>query len=325
MATKTATYTAGISGSILAILYAALLVYNLRLRTFGWMTVTILLLLLSQVCLVWSQFTIVYITDADGYEWSAYNWFGSTLEGTGFGTFLLAHFILAFKYQAISIEVPQMLEGEVKEEQSLFAKITYWFLLVLNVLSGPFYTVTAGIFFTNYIENKDVKHSFAGLKTAASFIIAFCAIASGVILMAGVRRINQYFKDKNAVDCINTRRLTLHSVAFGLFLLSVVLWAVGMFFYDSQPTEGQIDKAIDDLFVVIFSIALIAELFLIEVLYRWSSDSPDDMEPVERFKTLSVASSDFELDLQRRIWNALVNKRLASIEAGRLTLRSEHQ
>lgn len=78
--------------------------------------------------------------------------------------------------------------------------------------------------------------------------------------------------------------------------------------------------------LISLSIALvlnvIAELCLCQVLFSWSTKSPDEIErqESEKFHSIETAECDEEFELNARIWNALVTKRLEKMEADKLLL-----
>ena len=66
------------------------------------------------------------------------------------------------------------------------------------------------------------------LKVYSTIWMSVCGIISGVMLVAGVIKIRNFFKKENAEDFIDLPMLTKHAVAFGLYLLSCTLWTAAV-------------------------------------------------------------------------------------------------
>lgn len=69
------------------------------------------------------------------------------LEGSGYSTFLLAHYLLAVKYHGIATKVPQKLMGKPHLEPSNLKKCLHKFMLFLNGFSGVLAAVAFGLYY----------------------------------------------------------------------------------------------------------------------------------------------------------------------------------
>lgn len=224
-------------------------------------------------------------------------------EGTGFSTYNLAMFLLATKLHNISTEVPLMLEGKPKEETTMADKAGYWLMLALNILTGPAYTIAAGFYYADFLVQKSVDKTLLRAKSSMGVLVALCSCVSSVILVKSVSRIRNYFKDKNAIECIKTSKLTKQSIAFVLNTMFTTVWAVSDVFYDVATDKESFNDFQNYAVIAAYICLVIVLLILASIMFEWSTSSPDDLEPPPRWHTILTASTDFELELQRRIWN----------------------
>ena len=159
-------------------------------------------------------------------------WLNFSVEDLGITLFNCAHFILAVKYHKVATEAPAIIEGRQVKKPSVCRLIAYWFLLISCVLSGLVDGVVSSLFYSQILINEnEPSNELTDIKIVTEFWVAFCAVASGIILIAGVIKIRNFFKDKNAIESINTSTLTRHAVAFGLYLVGVVLWVISLAIY----------------------------------------------------------------------------------------------
>lgn len=274
----------------------------------------IALLLASQICLVAFQYTEAQINLKDKNSPSMI-WLNCSIEGTGLSLFNCAHFILAVNYDKIATEAPMIINGKEVEQPSLCKRVIHWILLISCVISGPADAIVSSIFYTISVnQEKEPSNLLSDIKIAVDLWVAFSAIACGVILIVGVIKIKKFFKDKNAIDSIDTSTLTRHAVAFVLFLVGIVLWAIALAIYNVFPLSAKAQHASTVTIGIAYILSVVAEVCLCEVLYRWSTKSPEE-EARQRCLTIETAEPDEEFDLQLRIWNQLVSKRLNDIEA----------
>jgi hypothetical protein len=67
------------------------------------------------------------------------------------------------------------------------------------------------------------------------FLIAIMQIYFGVVLMKSVFGIRRFFVERGATDFINTGMLIRHSLAFGIYLASFVIYYVTFAVYTFNP------------------------------------------------------------------------------------------
>jgi hypothetical protein len=66
-------------------------------------------------------------------------------------------------------------------------------------------------------------------------------IISGVILVTTVFAIRQFYKQRNAIDVLDTGVLVRHASAFALFLIAVLIYSIAFAIADMMPTKLTIE------------------------------------------------------------------------------------
>jgi hypothetical protein len=142
--------------------------------------------------------------------------------GLSFGVtsvfFNVSHFLLADKYKEIATEIPKIIEQQPPEKKRT---CTYWTLLTLNI-AAPVIQV-ASIIYANtlvYVKNGSLTKLADVVNIIAFDLVGLLQIISGVMLINGVIRIRRFFSGKPDA-ALNTKYLTLHAGAFGLYLVAV--------------------------------------------------------------------------------------------------------
>lgn len=151
-------------------------------------------------------------------------------------TFNQAHLLLAAKYRQISKQVPLKLEGKPPEPESTWFNVLFWVLTVLNVTASICYYITMYVFWTDvkiYMIKPEPWARY--MKIASTYGTRLVAIIAGVILLQCIMRIRNYFRDRNAVDFINTGMLLRHASAFGLYLFGTTASSVALMFVNLYP------------------------------------------------------------------------------------------
>lgn len=122
-------------------------------------------------------------------------------------------------------EVPCRLEGLPEPDQKK-SSCTYWTFLVLNVVFPACEGVAyIWLWTTLYINNKKESDGLEIYFFNASVIgTGVLEIISGVLLIQSVGKIRAFFKERDAEDLIDTKVLLLHASAFGIYLVSVLVF-----------------------------------------------------------------------------------------------------
>ena len=130
-----------------------------------------------------------------------------------------------------------------------------------NVLSGlaygyslvPFYAIIYGL------ESQENLTSFLLVyKTSATFWVRICELLSGYILIRGILRIRNYFKEQDADDFIDTKMLLRHALSFSLYLIGTSCTAISLVFYTiysgSNIKGANAQQASANTFYVLFTL-----------------------------------------------------------------------
>lgn len=115
-----------------------------------------------------------------------------------------------------------------------------------------------------------------------------------------------------------------------MFLLSAVVFVVGQVIFALRfPNDSTAAAFLLISLTSALILNVVAEVCLCEILFLWSTKSPDDeigqQDNESGYHALETAECDEEFETNARIWNVLVNRRLNQIEAERIKLRaSQH-
>jgi drug/metabolite transporter (DMT)-like permease len=310
------------SGSVMTVVYSAVLLHIYHGKKRKWLTIVVSLLLISQISLI--VFGYGYMKVNAQYDYSYLNeWLNGGGLGLYYSTFNTAHYLLAEKYRDISKRVPAQLNGKPEPQTTQTEKVVYWLLLCLNVVCGLAYGVAVAI-----VQSlRDIVIEKPGLfltvfKLVVTYATRLCAIISGVILIVGVHRIRKFFKERNATDYINTAMLLRHGFAFGLYLVCSTASAVMLLFVNLNPLNPAYFSLFCCVFIADLIGQLISELFLCEIFWHLGTDTTKQSaqsepgqeseqdeeilcEPVE----VETEEFDEDAELQAKIWNSLVRSK----------------
>lgn len=152
-------------------------------------------------------------------------------------TFNLAHYLLAVKYLGIATKVPARLDGKPEQPESRFYTISYWFMLISNIVTALLFGVSITLFYSQLLSPSQSPVRWRKeFKILCSSCLAFCALTSGVLLVTGVIKIRKYLKIRNALDTINTGMLMRHALAFTIYLFAIAIWAGAEILFDIKTT-----------------------------------------------------------------------------------------
>ena len=156
--------------------------------------------------------------------------------GLYFITFNMAHYMLAIKYSNISRQVPAKLGGQPYKPDTIWDHALFWFLVAFNILAGLGYSLSLVLFWNLvFLEKQSPPQWIRDLKIYSTFGSRLLAIISGVILVMGVIRIKNFFKQSGNQDYINTQMLLRHAAAFSLYLVGTTASSVSLLFVNLYP------------------------------------------------------------------------------------------
>lgn len=187
-----------------------------------------------------------------------------------------------------------------------------------NVITSFGYAIVAALYYNVVLrqiqdENYKSPEALTKLKTSLFYPQSLFSIYSGALLVSGVIKIRKFFNERDAVDSTNTKLLTRHTIAFVCLLLGTFFWGTTLLIWQiSLPS----DRFLLLTFIgqgSFFILNFIACLMLYSIIKSWSTKDPAEVEP--DFKPIDIADADFDLELNIRIWNALVSKRLDEVNS----------
>ena len=90
------------------------------------------------------------------------------------------------------------------------------------------------------------------------------SIIAGVIMLTGVVRIKNFFKEQQAMDFINSGMLYRNALAFILYALGATASAVCLMFVNFDPGSKIKYDILSAVYIVDFLAQWVSELFVIE-------------------------------------------------------------
>jgi hypothetical protein len=152
--------------------------------------------------------------------------------------FCTGHWVLAFKYFKIAKNSPRIINGNEA------AKTYNWLFysgLSLNIL----FPCLAGVFFILQYQIIDGQRT-SGKKQIYDALIVFetavslMQLVSGSFLIYAIYTIRNFMKSRgeNGQE-INLKTMILHSSAFGLYMISVLLFTAGFYYW--QVLQAKFD------------------------------------------------------------------------------------
>lgn len=135
----------------------------------------------------------------------------------------------------------------------------------------------------------------------------FPEVISGYILISSLVQIRSYFKEQNKLDATNTGTMLVHAFCFISYMIATVAF---MFSYNAFQLKKN-DKTLkihEWTGVAYYFLTCVSLTFLSYIIWALIH-APEE----ERFASLAVEEFDPDIDLQCRIWNALVKRRLYEV------------
>ena len=117
-----------------------------------------------------------------------------------------------------------MIEEEPEPKPTKCWSCTYWALLIANILCPAFSFYSSYSYGVTKINGDPTTRLQDTLYDLGWDTVGLLQIISGIILVLGVLSIYNYFKKKDAEATINTRMLLNHGIAFGVYLLSAIIY-----------------------------------------------------------------------------------------------------
>jgi hypothetical protein len=144
-----------------------------------------------------------------------------------------AHWILAHKYLKVAMNMPRILDGEVDKVQQY--NTLFWVGIVTNLLL-PLLEMPAWIWgWYDLLYNNLAIGIFAIIYTLMKLLTQLAWVLTAAVLMWSIWRIRKELNARNADDSsLNLQTLIVHSGAFGLFAVSVL---INIGFFIVQPID----------------------------------------------------------------------------------------
>lgn len=159
-----------------------------------------------------------------------------------YSMFGVAHFLLAVKYRSMAINVPLLLQGKDQEIPTTKDNVIYWSLITGNIIAPIFYGILGSLFRYKVLTLHEHPDGwFAFWFNAVLDIVAVLQIYTGVILVKSVFDIRSFFVENNAANYINTTMLIRHALAFGAYMITIVMYFTTLCYWGWVQTASAYD------------------------------------------------------------------------------------
>lgn len=134
--------------------------------------------------------------------------------------------------------------------------------------------------------------------SASIICTSLVQIIAGITLISAILKIQKYLKN-NGKNQVNNQLLTLHSVSFFLFMISIVVLAVSeviMIHKDFNPKESRFSLITA---IITKCVSFVSQIILCVIIWQLSNQHKLDGE-------VETAEFDEEAALQARLWNQFI-------------------
>jgi hypothetical protein len=156
-----------------------------------------------------------------------------------------AHFMLAYYYYKLAVDIPNLIEGiEPEEENGICCKkFGYYLGLVFNGIAPIFTAITLGACLAMSdsrprdgngkptIPWNNTIFLMYYLQLGGSIFISLLQSVSGIMLMWSINRIRVYLGKTEDDGGVNVKAMITHAFAFGFYLLAVLANVVTFILY----------------------------------------------------------------------------------------------
>ena len=229
------------------------------------------------------------------------------------GFYGVAHWILASKYNQIASEIPYLIY-EVSIPASLKAchQRMYWIFLILNTLPailGSVLNIPYNQYY--YIVNDPAKASFFGTAEIPIFFFGFgLGLVTMYVLLLSVYKIRNFYRDNKLTEEMNTKAMVFHVLAFGLYVVSVLLIDTSLTLLIIRPSNPTFFKVFEICELITTATATLSQVLLCAIFWQLGAKLEETPQKTQPEEPLLVKTFDNEDELQARIWNAFNLRKL---------------
>ena len=224
-------YTTMITSIILIAMFVAVLIRVLLGAKFSFVVIIAILLIVSNVSsiadLIAANNLIKYYFDSNESGWERANWMMGVFSFSRDATFSVANWIFSYEYYRIAKFMPfVVLDREVPASLISRDRLIFWLVLGLNILA-PLATSTTG--FIANLEGGRTDQSAKNWIIASivtRYSVGLMQLVSGVFIGVAIYKIRAFIADGTQSSNLNVLILVLHSITFGLYIVSVVVYYV---------------------------------------------------------------------------------------------------
>lgn len=219
-------------------------------------------------------------------------------------TFAVTHWALASNYKMIAKEMPVILDGgQIDQAQKDRRNKEYNILLALNILA-PTIEMAVGIPLNVALFTGSGQPALSITIAAIVFptFSQLMQVISGIVLISSVVKIRRFYFEKNIEQQLNTGKLLLHASAFGLYLISIVIYYASWDLFLLSPTK-KLEAVTVFLFFVFYVVAAIAQVLLCAIFWELAMPDPTRFDTESSSNPILTESLNESFEVQARIWN----------------------
>ena len=193
--------------------------------------------------------------------------------------------MLAFYYYKIAKNMPRVLDSQDELGQAKDYKVLYWTGVVLNALVPIFEGVIDVVYYFITFDNPPPIPSWIRISaTAIVFAVGLLETVSGIFLIWSVYKIKSYltWRGEDGRE-INLNQLILHSSAFALFLISVLVFTI-CYAITAWEAYGPKSYTVFIYSEIFFSVCSFASQVLLCAIFLYLSQAEEEEPtPTETF------------------------------------------
>ena len=220
-------------------------------------------------------------------------------------TFAVTHWALASNYKMIAKEMPVILDGgQIDQAQKDRRNKEYKILLALNILA-PTMEMAVGIplNIALFTGSGQPAPSIAIAAIVFPTFSQLMQVISGTVLISSVVKIRRFYFEKNIEQQLNTGKLLLHASAFGLYLISIVIYYASWDLFLLTLTDKKLEAVTVFLFFVFYVVAAIAQVLLCAIFWELAMPDPTRFDTESSSNPILTESLNESFEVQARIWN----------------------
>ena len=139
-------------------------------------------------------------------------------------------------------------------------------------------------------------------------------------MLRSIINVRKFFIETKSEDFLNTTMMFRHGIAFSLYLIGTIGSAISLLFVNIYPNSEEAYNIFSACYIADFVMEFISQALLCQLFWVWGEKEDDEVEVTletindrESYKSVKVTDFD-DNDMDARIWNTMVKRRLQKME-----------